>query len=96
MHTVALVGAFIFAHWESIAAALVGLMSAVGTLKNWFSKHPKVEGVLDKILDVLAFVSKYGARGVPYLGRFSVPGVPSRPAAQPSLSLVPPAEEKKS
>lgn len=95
MHTFVLVASFVYAHWGSIAAALVGLMSAVGTLKNWFSKHPKVEGVLDKILDVLAFVAKYGAKGVPYLGRFSVPGVPSRPTAAPTLALVPSDQEKK-
>lgn len=91
MHTLVLAAAFVAAHWEAIAAALVGLMSFIGTLKNLFVKYPKVESVLDKTLDVLAFVAKYGAKGVPYLGRISVPGLPSRSASasKPDLKAVP-------
>lgn len=91
MHALLLAGAFIASHWEAISAALVGFASFVGTLKNLFSKSPKVETVLDKTLDVLALVSKYGAVGVPYLGRVSVPGLPSRPApaSKPDLKAVP-------
>lgn len=91
MHALIVAGAFVASHWEAIAAALVGLMSFLGTLKNLFVKYPRVETVLDKTMDVLSFVAKYGAKGVPYLGRLSVPGLPSRaPAApKPDLKVVP-------
>lgn len=87
MHALLLAGAFVASHWQAISAAIVGFASFIGTLKNLFSKSPKVETVLDKTLDVLALVSKYGAVGVPYLGRISVPGLPSRPVAAPKPDL---------
>lgn len=90
MHTLQVTGAYLAAHWQAIAAALTALMSFVGTLKGLFSTHPKVEGALDKTLDVLSFVARAGAKGVPMLGRISVPGLPSRPVAalKPDLKAV--------
>lgn len=91
MHTLLAAGAYVAAHWESIAAGLAALTSFVGSLKALFSTHPKVEGALDRTLDVLSLVARAGARGVPYLGRLSVPGLPSRPAPaqKPDLKAVP-------
>lgn len=82
-------GAYLVAHWEAIAGLLTALMSLIGTLKGLFSTHPKVEGALDKTLDVLSFVARVGTKGVPYLGRLSLPLLPSRPAPAPGLKAVP-------
>ena len=91
MHSLSAAASYLVAHWESIAAGLAALTSLVGSLKALFSTHPKVEGALDRTLDVLSFVARAGARGVPMLGRLSVPGLPSRaPAApKPDLKVVP-------
>ena len=89
MHQLQAAGAYVFAHWQAISALLASLMSLIGTAKALFSTHPKVEGVLDRALDILSWVSRAGSRGVPYLGRFSVPLLPSRPAPAPVLKAVP-------
>jgi len=89
MHSLVAAGAWVGAHWQAIAAVLASLMSLIGTVKGLFSTHPKVEGALDRVLDVLSWVSRAGAKGVPLLGRISVPGLPSRPAPAPALKVVP-------
>ena len=91
MHQLQTAGAYLVAHGPAILAALASLASFVGTLKALFSTHPKVEGALDRTLDVLSFAARAGARGLPLLGRLSVPGLPSRPAppAAPDLKVVP-------
>ena len=91
MHQLQAAGGYVVAHWQAISALLASLMSLAGTLKALFSTHPKVEGALDRTLDVLSWVSRAGAKGVPYLGRFSVPLLPSRPVAPspPTLKAVP-------
>ena len=95
MHALIAAGAFVAAHWTEISAGLASLMSLIGTLKALASKHAKVEGALDRVLDVLSFVSRAGAKGLPFLGRLSVPGLPSRGAAPtPDLKLVPPADKE--
>lgn len=89
--------AYLVAHWAAIAGALAGVMSLIGSVKNLLDngKHDKAEHVLDKVLDVLAFVSRAGMKGMPYLGRLSLPGLPSRMAAQvpPDLKIVPPSNK---
>jgi hypothetical protein len=91
MHYLASAGAYLAAHGPAILATLAALMSFTGSVKALFSTHPKVEGALDRTLDVLSWVSRAGAKGLPYLGRFSVPLLPSRPAdaSKPDLKVVP-------
>ena len=91
MHYLVVAGDFLTAHGPAILTALASLVSFLGTLKALFSTHPKVEGALDKTLDVLSFVARAGAKGLPYLGRLSVPGLPSRAAAasKPDLKVLP-------
>lgn len=91
MHALYVAASWLADNWQTIAAVLASLMSLAGTLKALFSTHPKVEGALDRTLDVLSWVSRAGAKGVPYLGRFSVPLLPSRPVAPspPTLKAVP-------
>lgn len=89
MHTLSAAGAYVAAHGPAMLAALASLASFLGTLKALFSTHPKVEGAIDRTLDVLSFVARAGAKGLPYLGRFSVPLLPSRPVSAPGLKAVP-------
>jgi hypothetical protein len=91
MHYVSVAASWLSTNWATVAGVLAALMSLAGSLKALFSTHPKVEGALDRTLDVLSWVSRAGAKGVPYLGRFSVPLLPSRPvlAAPPALKVVP-------
>lgn len=80
-------GAYVVAHWQTISLVLAALMSFIGSIKALFSTHPKVEGVLDRTLDVLSFVARAGAKGIPMLGRLSVPGLPSHSAEAPKPTL---------
>lgn len=96
MHQLQTAGAYVAAHGPAMLAALASLASFLGTLKALFSTHPRVEGALDRTLDVLSWVARAGAKGLPYLGRFSVPLLPSRAAdAKSPLALVPPDKEQK-
>ena len=89
MHFLVSAGAYLGAHGAAILAALASLASFVGTLKALFSSHPKVEGALERTLDVLSLAARAGAKGLPYLGRLSVPGLPSRAGdAKPDLKVV--------